>query len=218
MGYRQEATTLEGFIQILAANYIPRGYRFYVTGVVPEGKDPLEVDHKLVAKYDIGLSPWARARRKRSGGANVQYVRHDRFFVLLATEGRHPFFQEERSIREFDEHPLRYGGYSLSYRYSLVTKRWHSHVRIDRERYLELRAHMSELALHRSVEALTLEFRRLPFAPFAPVRRQFLNLLRLVNKMRRAAGYEPVPISALRLRRKPVKVYRTGSTALKEAA
>lgn len=218
MGYRQEATTLEGFIQVLAANYIPRGYRFYVTGLVPEGKDPFEVDRKLVAKYDIELSPWARARRKRAGRANVQYLRHGRFFVLLATKGEHPFFQEERDVCEFDEHPLRYGGYSLSYRYSPVTKRWHSHVRIDRERYLELRAHFAELALHRSVEALTLEFRRLPYAPFAPVRRQFLNLLRLVNKMRRAAGYEPVPTSALRLRRKPVKVYRSVSGSLKEAA
>ena len=218
MSYRYEATTLEGFIQILAANYIPRGYRFYVTGLVPESKDPLEVDRKLVAKYGIDLSPWARSRRKRAGGANVQYLRHGRFFVLLATEGRHPIFQEERDIHEFDEHPLRYGGYSLSHRYSPVTKRWHASVRIDRERYLELRAHFTELALHRSVEALTVELRELPFAPFAPVRRQFLNLLRLVNKMRRGAGYEMVPTSALRLRRKPVKVYRRGSADLKEAA
>jgi hypothetical protein len=218
MSYRYEARSVEGFVQILAANYISRGYRFYITGQIPEGKDPLEVDRKLVSKYGLNLSPWARSRRKRAGGASVQYLRHARFFVLLATSGEHPFFREEHGIRDFREQPLRYGGYSLSHRFSPVTKRSHAHVRIDRERYLEIRAYLAEIAMHRSVENLTQDFHRLPFAPFAPVRRQFLNLLRLVNKLRRIAGYERVPTSALRLRRKPVKVYADCAASLMEAA
>ena len=33
----------------------------------------------------------------------------------------------------------------------------------------------------------------LPFEPYAPVRRQLVNILRAVNRERQAAGFEPVP-------------------------
>jgi hypothetical protein len=40
MEYRYEAMSVEGFVQMIASNYLPHGYWFYVTGQVPEGKDP----------------------------------------------------------------------------------------------------------------------------------------------------------------------------------
>ena len=40
--YRYEATSVAGFIQQLAVCYVGRGYWFYVTGTVPEHKDPAE--------------------------------------------------------------------------------------------------------------------------------------------------------------------------------
>jgi hypothetical protein len=46
--------------------------------------------------------------------------------------------------------------------------------------------------------------RSLPFEPYAPVRRQYLELLRLVNKRRKAAGLAVAPFTALRLRRRSV--------------
>src|SRR4051812_20068756 len=95
MHYRCEAVTVEGFIQQLAVAYVARGYFFYVTGHIPERKAANRVDEKLVERYHIDLSRWARARRKRAGRANVQYLRHKDFFVLLATHGEHPFFEEE---------------------------------------------------------------------------------------------------------------------------
>lgn len=75
--YRYEATTVSGFLQQLAVAYLAHGYRFYVTGKIPEGKDPVAVDRKLLAKYDVGISKWVRARRKRAGLANCQYLRFD---------------------------------------------------------------------------------------------------------------------------------------------
>src|SRR5262245_16793792 len=93
--YRSEATSVEGFVQQRAVSYLGNGYWFYVTGEIPEGKDPAKVDEKLLARYRIDLSKWARARRKRAGFANLQYIRFERFFVLLATHGVHPFFEEE---------------------------------------------------------------------------------------------------------------------------
>ena len=89
MPYRAEATSVEGFVQQIACCYLRHGYWFYVTGHVPAGKDPRAIDRKLIAKYGIGVSESTRARRKRLGRANLQYLRHDRRFVILATKGQH---------------------------------------------------------------------------------------------------------------------------------
>ena len=72
-------------MQQVAVQYLRHGYWFYVAGQIPEGKDPVAVDAKLIRKYGIDVSRWERARRKRAGLANMQYIRHDRFFLLMAT-------------------------------------------------------------------------------------------------------------------------------------
>ena len=110
-----ETTSAGGLVQLVACNLVPHGYWFYVTGRVPDGKDPAHVDTKLLKKYDAGLSRAARARRKQLGWANVRYLRHERFFVILATKGQHPFFEEEATaMRDLRHVPLRIGGYSIS--------------------------------------------------------------------------------------------------------
>lgn len=90
--YRSEAATAAGFVQQLACSYLANGYHYYVVGEVPERKAPEEVDRKLVERYGLGSSKWVRARRKKAGLANVNYIRFRRFFVLCATAGRHDFF------------------------------------------------------------------------------------------------------------------------------
>ena len=92
MAYRYEAKTIDGFVQQLAVSYVANGYYFFATGVIPEGKDARHVDEKLSAKYGIDVSKFTRARRKAAGRANVQYLRFDRFFALVATHGIHDFF------------------------------------------------------------------------------------------------------------------------------
>ena len=69
MTYRYEAQSIAGFVQQLAVAYVQHGYWFYVTGQVPERKCPLAVDAELLDRYEIAISSWARARRKRQGGA-----------------------------------------------------------------------------------------------------------------------------------------------------
>src|SRR3954453_18591216 len=96
MEYRCVATSLEGFIQQLAVAYIAHGYYFYVSGFIPEGKDPEAIDRKLLDKYGVRLSKFARYRRKALGQASIQYLRFERFFVLIATHGKHQFFWEEK--------------------------------------------------------------------------------------------------------------------------
>jgi hypothetical protein len=214
MQYRSEVVSVAGFVQQIACSYLRHGYWWYVTGRIPAGKDAKSIDRKLIEKYGIGVSESTRARRKQLGQANLQYIRHERFFAILATKGQHRFFEEEAaSIRDIRRIPLRIGGYSISYRRGgrthagEVDSRWHAHVEIERSRYLELKAHLLHLAVHRSPENLALAFYELPFEPYAPIRRQLLVLLRDVNRVRKHAGFAKVPVEVLPLRRRIVKPF-----------
>ena len=196
-GYRCEATTLEGFIQQLAVGYVSRGYYFYVCGWVPERKEPSEVDRRLIAKYGISISKWSRARRKRAGYANLQYLRFERFFVILATLGSHPFLEmEAKLIRDCRETPVKFGGYAVA-----STGR-NARVRIEREQYNLLKAYFSELALRRSAPTLERMIATLPFEPYAAVYRQLWGLVRAVNEIRHAAGYAPIEPELRKFRRR----------------
>ena len=200
--YRCEATTLEGFIQQLAVGYVSRGYVFYVCGWVPERKEPRAVDRQLVAKYGIDVSKWARARRKRAGYANLQYLRFERFFVILATPGRHPFLEmEAKLIRDCRETPIKFGGYAVG-----STGR-NVRVRIEREQYNLLKAHFCELALRRPAPALERMIAALPFEPYAAVYRQMCGLVRAVNEIRKPAGFEALSFSCVRMRRRIVRPF-----------
>lgn len=218
MQYRAVATSVEGFVQQIACCYLRHGYWFYVSGHIPAGKDPRAIDRKLIEKYGIGVSDSTRARRKRLGQANLQYLRHDRRFVILATKGQHAFFDiESKSIHDMRHVPLKYGGYSISYRRGGRTRagerdpKWHAHVEIERRRYLELKAWFLEMATHRSVDHLALAFYQLPFEPYAPVRRQLLNIWRALNHARRIAGFQPLPIEVVPLRRRIVRPFGDNS-------
>ena len=203
---RCEVVSVEGFVQQLAVGYVQHGHWFYVTGLVADQKDPRAVDAKLIERYGLGVSKWARARAKAVGRASMRYIRHGRFFVMIATRGAHEFFERETNIRDIRRVPIRYGGYSISYRRG-VDRRWHASVRIAPDEYRRLKCYLVGLAAQRSAENLAAVFTRIPFEPYAPVRRQLLNILRAVNRCRKAAGFDLVPVMALRLRRRLVRPF-----------
>ncbi len=136
MEYRCEATSVAGFIQQLAVAYIGHGYWYYVMGEIPAKKDPARTDRKIIEQYGVVLSKWARARRKQSGLANLQYLRHGHFFILVATAGRNEFFEKEPVIKDVRDEPIKFAGYSIGYGYG--QGRWHPTVRIELRRYREL--------------------------------------------------------------------------------
>jgi len=180
MEYRCETTSPTGFVQQLVSCYLPHGYWFYVSGCVPEHKDPRIVDEKLLAKYGINLSRSSRARRKLAGIANVHYLRHERFFVLLATHGHHPFYDEEaENIQDVRRVPIKFVGYSISvkkggYRRKESPKspavrddKWRVRVQIGRESYSDIKAHFLDIALRRTTEQLGRDLYCLPYEPYA---------------------------------------------------
>lgn len=232
MEYRCVATSVTGFVQQLAACYLPHGYWFYVSGMVPEGKDPAAIDGKLIAKYGIGLSRQSRARRKAIGIANVHYLRYDRMFVLLATHGHHPFFEEEReNVRDARRIPIKFAGYSISvvmggYKRkespggrAVRDSRHRVRVQIEHREFQELKAYLLDVGRRRSAEYVAQQLLALPYEPYAPVRQQLLNILRLVNRLRHSVGREPISPKVLRLRRRIVRPFEpVADTASPSAA
>jgi len=222
VGYRCEVQSLTGFVQLLACNYLPHGYWFYVTGQIPAGKNPYDVDDKMLRKYGIARSRSSRARRKAKGLANIHYVRHESFFVLLATHGQHRFFDDEHGIRDARKLPILYAGYSISIKLggrlrkdsrSATAKPDGKHrvrVQIDREYYRQLKEYFLAGSQYLPEYQLAEDFYNIGFEPYAPVRQQLLNLLRLVNKSRKQKGLPPLDPSVIRYRRRIVRPFEFG--------
>jgi hypothetical protein len=197
-----------GFVQQLAVCYVARGYFFYVTGRIPDQKDPARTDAKILAQYGIGISKWSRARRKKEGLASVQYLRHGPFFVIIANHGEQPFFAEEaHHLKDIRISPIHFMGYSIGCRPSRQGGDLHVSVRIHAETYRELKARFERRAVQQSVEDLCRELHAIRFEPYAPVRDQLRGLVRAVNRRRKEAGLEPVPMTTLRQFRRPVKPF-----------
>lgn len=220
MEYRCEATSAVGFVQQLVSCYLPHGYWFHVGGWVPATKDPKDVDAKLIEKYGIGISRQSRARRKAVGIANVHYLRYQRQFVLLATHGHHPFFdEEEKNIRDVRRIPIQFAGYSISVQPggylrkdsgvcpTVKDPKQRVHVQIAQKRYRELKTYCLNLARRRPASYIVEELRRLPFEPYAPVRQQLLNLVRVVNVILHRAGRTRIDPKVLRYRRRIVSPF-----------
>jgi hypothetical protein len=204
--YRCEAVSAEAFVQQLACNLVNHGYWFYTVGRVPPDKDPRAVDRKLISGYGLELSKWQRARLKAKGYAKVSHLRHDRLFVLVATEGEHIFYRREGRVRDIRREPIVFEGYSIGCSKG-SDGRYHSSVKVHAETFSTRRAHLLALALHRSPVRLKDEIQAIRFIPYARVRRQLLRLLREVNELRVSAGFQTIPRSVLMLRRLPVLVF-----------
>lgn len=215
--YRCEVSSAAGLVRLLAENYIPNGYRFYVSGVIPAHKKASRTDARIIAKYGLAISSSERCRRRQAGEGAIQYLRLGRFFVLLATAdaGRFhalascgvgesvvdPVTGEELAIRAFRRRGLLVGGY-------LVCERnGHPSVSISPSEYSRLKAELLRRALRESEGRLTARFRTIPYEPYAPIRQQLFRLRAAVNRVRLAAGLRLVPRTAVRTRRKVVPAY-----------
>ena len=199
MAYRYLTHSVGGFIQQVAVCYVQRGYWFYVAGHIPPQKDPLKIDYRLLDKYEIDLSKFQRCRRKKEGIAGIQYIRYGDTFLLLATKGVHPFFLKEHPVRDARRVPIQLFGYAIS------SKNGRALVSLDQETYRDWEAYFLHLALHRKADSLVREFRKIPFEPYRPVYQQVLSIWKTVNLKRKTAGFDLVPYSALRTKR---RIYR----------
>jgi hypothetical protein len=116
--------------------------------------------------------------------------------VILATHGKHRFFADEaKRVQDVRRVPIKHGGYSVGYWQGF--DEGHVSVWIEANQFRELKDSLLKRALGTSVEDLVGEFRAFSFLPFAPVRQQILSLVRAVNRARKLAGLECVPLAAV---------------------
>lgn len=225
MDYKYEVTSVTGFLQRVATHLLPKGYYFFVQGTLSVGKDPLALDAKFLAKYDVAKSEGARRWRKQQGLGNVQYVRYQNHWILLATHGDHPIREGEGdNLKDVRRCPIRIGDYALYVKRGNYLKkdareeaakpdgRWRVRVVIAREPYRELCAYLLSIACHRQADTLAEELYSLPYEPYAPIRKQLLKLLRLINAKRQAAGYSKIPPTCLRFKRQIVRAFEENSS------
>ena len=132
--------SVDGFVAQVV-NLITHGYRYYFTGTVKPGKDPAAIDARMVAQYEADLPKWTRERRRRAGKANFRYLRFEEFFIVLATEGEAPgFWAEDRNrIRDIRNVPLRFDGYSISYRRGGYAKMTHHEKQVRTEQWSDFK-------------------------------------------------------------------------------
>lgn len=228
MGYRCVATSVEGFVQQLATCYLRHGYYFFVQGRVPDGRDPYEIDKKLLEKFEIALTTGQRCYRKRLGLANVHYLRYagTNEWVMVATHGRHVWWEEHHhpcpqrnQVKDAREVPIVFQGYSIRVRQGHYLRKLPGESRaqpdrslrvrvmIGRAAYRYLKAEFLEAATRKSATDLAAKFSRLPFEPYAPIRKQLLQILRMVNAKRRTAALDRLPGKIVRTKRRIVKPF-----------
>lgn len=203
--YRCEATSVTGFIQQLACVYLRSGYVRAACGILPEGKDAASFDRKQIERYELDeTTARMRWQRRRAGLARVQYLRHDRVFAILATDGEHDLFEREegRIARDLRKRPL------LAFGYSLRMGSGHVQVRIADIEYHAFAAEVLHLARReRTPDKIAGLFRRLPYESYAPIRGQLFGLLATVNRERTRAGVALVPADAVRKHRRIVRPF-----------
>ena len=184
--YHAEATSVAGFLQVLTANYLPAGCVLFTHGLLKPHMNASAIDADIIARYDIAISKSARYWRKRQGTSAVHLLRYRLFYLILASEGRHSFFEREVNIKNARKHPIQFGDYYITF------TNGHSSVRLSPQTEENLKDHFLGLACFRSAAAIAREFHALPYLAYLPVVSQELKILGAVNAKRGAAGMGPV--------------------------
>jgi len=206
--YRHHCETLEGFVQ-RAVVLSQKGYRYFISGEVPQRKASEEVDEKLLAKYGLRLTRRQRTYRKSKGLPNGHYFRFERRWVVMATT-RKLFLQVDPNerVRDLRESPLRVGGYSISLRADGAAsrggiRRLRASVRLEARTLRELEAVLADS--HQRFGARDLESRiwhaSNRWQVYAPVYRQFQGIVRRINEARAAAGLARIGSGCVRISR-----------------
>lgn len=188
MDYRYLIKNHNALVQYLACNVLTKGYVFYSTAWIPEWKDPLLVDAKMITLYDAHISKQRAYRLRKGGVATVKYLRCGRLILLLATHGKHLFFERETGHKDARDCPISVGGYAIS-----VNKQTGKvSVRVHREAQRRLKRYVMEWGHKRSREWWESWVRRFPFLPFAGVRDNLFAVIRLLNANRKSFKQAPV--------------------------
>lgn len=177
---RHNIQSLSLFLAKIAL-YVRYGYTRYAIRQIPEGKDLIATDFKIVRAYEITFSRPKRSKRKKQGLANVMYLRYKNTFILLATEGEHETFNNIDSI-DLKQHPIIFSGYTV------FIKNHKPCVQISKRRFKVVKKITIEMTLHNHGKVTRWLRSITPFNRFKGINQQRWKLYKQVNKKRKAAG------------------------------
>ena len=156
------------------------GYLHYTVIEIPEGKDLEKIDRKIIDCYEVTFCRTTRQRRREKGQSNVIYIRYDRLFILMATDGNHGKFGEIPHYN-FTSSPFHFRGYSLG------IKEGKPHLQISPRRFKVIKGQVDKIALHNKTKVVAY-FRRISPFRFEGITTQKWKLMKAVNKRRKVAG------------------------------
>lgn len=181
MGFQRFVATTPGhLVRKVAIDYLRFGYWRYKQLEIPQEKDPCLVDDKLIDFYDITTCGMKRLRRRQKGLANVVFVRFRHSFILLATEGEHPAFNQLKSY-DLRFVPLHFCGYSVG----AVNHK--PCICICRLEWEKIKYRFGKIGLHNRGD-VERKLNALPYYNFPGVRKQKIQLVNQVNRRRKKAG------------------------------
>ena len=191
--YPCEARSIDAFLAQVV-RYVSSGHYFYIRCRIPDGKDPRAVDEKIVGLYDVHRPRWQRKRRNLKTTAGIHYLRCGRLFVVMLTKGTHEAFYRDHasSVLDIRRTALKAFGYSIRRSYSENEKRWRVFVRLDKETYRKVKAHMLTVCTwpaFRARESMEQQFRALPYQAYCAGARTALQ--RRQGGERGASSYRP---------------------------
>jgi hypothetical protein len=183
-------------IRQLITDCIPNSYYFFLNGYTPEDEEPTETDSIILNM--IEAAKWRMGSRKDQ--AQVQYLRHHRTYLLLATAGVHPIINDNAHlVRDIRKTPLGFNGYSISCQRVRGGSGYRGSVQVGVQYFGVFREKFLAMSVRSSAVEMTDAFLALNFEPYPPVHEQLGALLKAVNEKRRAAGLELVRRSAVGL-------------------
>ena len=186
---------------------VTNGYFFYFHNRLSKRWDPESLDRKLIEKWGLDQPGWKREKRRRGHAPAIWYLRYDRSYLLTATHGKgrdgqpHEFFRYYGdNILDIRRHPVQFRGYAIHYPISANSGQRRLTVRLNAQRYDELRSRLTKMAIqdrYRQPELLEAECSRLPYQWYWGVQQQVRGIVKQVNRRRRYAGFEPLRLSCV---------------------
>ena len=181
---RYEARTFGGFLRKIAYDYARYGYTEYAVREIPVGKDIRAVDEKLLRVYGVTYHYTTRAKRRKSGEANVAYVRYGRRFILMAQPGEgetwNRVVRRDLRVESLLLHGYEVRVYGKTPVITIAQRRW----RRVRALVLGLALQPEPRVRHLVVTWLSKVF---PYS-FPGIVQQKRRLIRAVNRRRKIAG------------------------------
>lgn len=196
LGSRSLCVSEDAMVQQVA-HLIARGYFFWSAVLIPGEKNVEDTDRKLLERYCFSVCKTPLEDQKKHLRAKCRYLRFERWGILLATSGAHPFFLHEK-YRDCRRRPIPLFGYSIGhYRGSLS-------VRLQKRQIAAVEEHL--LGVPPTTQGNYL--RALPILPYGGVKAQLFALLKRLNQRRSELGLEPLGYDSLPpLKRRQLKVF-----------